>query len=99
MKVVYIANMRLPTEKAHGYQIFQMCQAFVKQGCSLELIVPYRKNEKELSEIQDVFTYYNIKENFFIKKVFAIDTIFLTSFSKRLQFFGNLFHLVSFPWD
>jgi len=30
MKLIYIANARIPTEKAHGIQIFQMLLAFVK---------------------------------------------------------------------
>ena len=28
MKIVYIANARIPTEKAHGIQIMKMCEAF-----------------------------------------------------------------------
>ncbi len=29
MKVMYIANQRLPNEKTHGIKIAEMCQAFV----------------------------------------------------------------------
>ena len=28
MKIIYIANARIPTEKAHGIQIMKMCEAF-----------------------------------------------------------------------
>ncbi len=28
MKVWYVTNVRLPTEKVHGYQIMKMCEAF-----------------------------------------------------------------------
>jgi len=32
MKLIYIANIRLPTEKAHGLQIMKMCEAFANYG-------------------------------------------------------------------
>ena len=28
MNILYLANVRLPTEKAHGAQIMKMCEAF-----------------------------------------------------------------------
>lgn len=46
----YIVNARFPTERAHGYQIAQMCQAFMENGISLELWHPYRENTQELRE-------------------------------------------------
>ena len=42
-KIYYIANARMPTEKAHGIQLAKMCEAFVEQGVELELVVPNRK--------------------------------------------------------
>ncbi len=44
MKISYIANIRLPTEKAHGIQIMRMCEAFALEGHIVELIVPRRDN-------------------------------------------------------
>lgn len=32
MQLVYLAHARLPTEKAHGYQIVKMCAAFAQNG-------------------------------------------------------------------
>ena len=32
MKIIYIANIRLPTEKAHGIQIMKTCEALAKQS-------------------------------------------------------------------
>ena len=29
-KLLYLANIRLPTEKAHGLQIMQNCEAFAE---------------------------------------------------------------------
>ena len=43
IKIFYIANARMPTEKAHGIQLAKMCEAFMEAGANLELIVPRRK--------------------------------------------------------
>ena len=53
MKITYLANIRIPTEKAHGIQIMKMCQAFANQGVRVELVVPKRKNQirKEAFEL------------------------------------------------
>ena len=42
MKLYYIANARMPTEKAHGIQIAKMCEAFIEAGVDLTLVVPHR---------------------------------------------------------
>lgn len=58
MKICYIANARIPTEKAHGIQIMKMCEAFALSGNEVELIVPVRDNPI----MQDAFDFYHIKE-------------------------------------
>jgi len=42
MRIYYVANVRMPTEKAHGIQIAKMCEALVEAGVKVELIVPTR---------------------------------------------------------
>jgi glycosyltransferase involved in cell wall biosynthesis len=59
MKIYYIVNARIPTEKAHGWQISKMCFELAKLGHELELIVPSRN-----SSTRNVFEYYNLKNNF-----------------------------------
>jgi len=71
MKIIYLANVRLPTEKAHGIQIMKMCEAFSNQGLKVELIIPWRFNKIK----QDPFRYYRTKRNFKIKKIFSLDLI------------------------
>lgn len=61
MRVVYLANVRMPTEKAHGVQILKMCEAFADAGAEVELVVPTRVNS--LSG-QDPFAYYGVRKNF-----------------------------------
>jgi len=65
MKVVYLADIRIPTEKAHGIQIMKMCEAFSCEKTEVELIVPNRKNGIKA----DPFEYYKVKNNFLIKKI------------------------------
>ena len=56
MKISYIANIRLPTEKAHGIQIMKMCEAFALRGHEVQLIVQKRNNPI----LQNPFDYYSI---------------------------------------
>lgn len=42
--ILYIANLRLPTEKAYGIQIAKMCEAFYQTGLDVELVYPARKS-------------------------------------------------------
>ena len=68
MKLLYIANLRLPTEKAYGIQIAKMCEAF-SLSSKVELVVPHRKNKIK----DDLFDYYSVKRNFRFKTIWAPD--------------------------
>ena len=46
--MLYIANARIPTEKAHGLQIIKMCAAFARK-LDVELVVPFRLQAKLIS--------------------------------------------------
>lgn len=72
-KLVYIADIRLPTEKAHGIQIMEMCSAFADLGLAVTLYVPKRHTPITT----DPFEYYEVKRNFTIHRLFCID---LTNF-------------------
>jgi len=78
MKLLYIANVRIPTEKAHGLQIMMMCENFSLAGASVELIIPSRIN-KDLKNI-DPFVFYDVKSDFKIKKIRSLDPTFLFKF-------------------
>jgi len=71
MKLIYITNARMPTEKAHGIQIMKMCQAFTLTGLEVKLVVPWRFNKIKKSP----FDYYSIRKNFRIKKLPSLDII------------------------
>jgi len=79
MKLIYTANIRVPTEKAHGIQIMKMCEAFAESG-EVELIVPQRLNPIKT----DPFEYYGLARDFKIKKFFCLDLISLDKYIGHL---------------
>lgn len=71
MKLIYLANVRIPTEKAHGRQIMKMGEAFAEAGAEVELVVPWR-----FSKIKDnPFSFYNVRKKFKITKIFSLDLV------------------------
>ncbi|MDP3003901.1 MAG: glycosyltransferase family 4 protein [Candidatus Azambacteria bacterium] len=89
MKIIYITNSRIPTEKAHGFQVMKMCEAFSNAGVELELWIPGRFNQIK----ENPLDYYNIRKTFKIRKIFVVDLIPL---SKYLGWFANFIESVSF---
>ncbi len=81
MKIFYIANARIPTEKAHGIQIIKMCEVFAGvEGITVELIIPRRFNYVK----KNPFEYYGVEKNFKIKKLFCFDLIAIDKFIGHL---------------
>jgi glycosyltransferase involved in cell wall biosynthesis len=71
MKIIYIANIRFPTERAHGIQIAKTCEALVQSGSAVELWVPRRRNN--ISE--EYASFYGLKTRFQIHTLFTIDSV------------------------
>ncbi len=86
-KIVYIANIRLPTEKAHGVQIMNTCHAIAQLGREIELIVA----DREQIIKQDIFEYYNLPgiDNFKITKIKTIGIW-------KPYYFGNILQNLQF---
>lgn len=72
-KIAYLANVRIPTEKAHGLQIMKTCEALALQGASVELVVPKRRNKLK----DDPFTFYGVKKNFTMLERWCLDFLWL----------------------
>lgn len=72
-KLLYISLMRLPTEKAHGLQIMQNCEAFAAAGCDVTLWVARRWNTRALRQVMDPYAYYDVEPNFAIRRIPCID--------------------------
>jgi len=69
MKLFYVANARIPTEKAHGIAIMKACQAFVRAGVELTLVIPERDNPNPA----DPHEFYAIPERFPILRLPTFD--------------------------
>lgn len=72
-KLLYLSLMRLPTEKAHGSQIMQNCEAFAEAGCQVTLWVARRWNTREMRKIGDPYDWYAVQPSFRIRRVPCID--------------------------
>jgi glycosyltransferase involved in cell wall biosynthesis len=74
-KMIYIFNARLPTEKAHGYQICKMCEAFAANGLDLSLMHPRRHQANSSLRGQSVFDYYGIRKIFQVRTLHNWDVV------------------------
>jgi glycosyltransferase involved in cell wall biosynthesis len=95
--LVYIANVRLPTEKAHGYQISKMCEAFALNGPEVMLLHPYRHQSDPRLVGRTVFDYYGIKPIFQVKTLKNLDVVMLNWFIPS-RIFALIFFVHAFIW-
>ncbi|MCY4071473.1 MAG: glycosyltransferase family 4 protein [Chloroflexi bacterium] len=72
-KLHYISLMRLPTERAHGLQIMQNCEAFAAAGYDVTLWVSRRWNTPQMRRITDPYAYYGVQRNFRIRRLLCLD--------------------------
>lgn len=73
IKLSYVANARLPSRKAHTYQIVQMCDAFAESGCTVELVVPDRTPPANAPE--DTAEYYDSPLEFEVTRLPCLDAL------------------------
>ena len=96
-RLIYITNARLPTEKAHGYQICKMCEAFAENGVDVELWHPFRNQTLSELRAKSVFDYYGIRRIFRVKTLANVDVIRLESFFPK-SIFKYVFFLHALMW-
>lgn len=65
MKIAYLANVRIPSERAHSAQIVHMCQAFVNAGAEVDLYV----NHRVTGSLDEIGKYYEILPNFSLRRL------------------------------
>jgi glycosyltransferase involved in cell wall biosynthesis len=75
VKLIYVANIRIPTEKAHGLQIMQNCEALADQGAEVQLWVTRRINTAEMKAVSDPFAHYGVKQNFSLRRLACLDLL------------------------
>lgn len=87
MNILYLANIRMPTEKAHGVQIAKACEAFAAAGADVELVVPRRYTPI----VEDPFAYYGITTSFpirFLRTPDVVRSFGRLGFLLQILFFG-----------
>lgn len=95
-KLHYISMARFPTEKAHGLQIAQNCEAFADTGYDVQLWVSNRQNIPEMQQITDIHQHYGIKQNFEIKRVPSLDLYPFANRSPKLEYIAFYIHIITY---
>ncbi len=95
LKIVYITNARLPTEKAHGVQIIKMIEALSSLNNEVVLISPNRI-QNEISHKTSVFDFYNVEKIFEHNLINFIDPYKYRSLMPKFfyRFFSFLVNLL-----
>ena len=93
MKVYYIANARMPTEKGHGIQIAKMCEAFIEAGVDLTLVVPRRATDPR--SVQD---YYGLRVEVPLVRLPALDWYTGGRIGYLLSSLSFMFSYLLFVW-
>lgn len=75
VRLLYLANNRIPSEKANSLQIMQMCHAFRRQGADVRLVVPHRVQPRSMRAVSDPFTYYGLKDPFPLVRLPCLDAL------------------------
>lgn len=91
MKIYYVANARMPTEKAHGIQIAKMCEAFIESGVDLTLAVPSRGS----GNLKGV---YSLTCEIPLRRLPVLDLQFLGPIGYRLTAFQFALGALLFLW-
>jgi glycosyltransferase involved in cell wall biosynthesis len=95
VKLAYITNARIPSERANAMQTVHMCAAFASAGAQVTLYYPKRRNLTQFDNT-DVYTYYGVPHNFELYPVPCIDWFHLTGGNNLLERFVFLAQTASF---
>lgn len=71
MRIAYCTNVRLPSERAHGHQVAQVCDALSKLHHQVTIFAPFRKN----IVTQDFWSYYNADRSIHVQYLGSFDPI------------------------
>ncbi|MDQ3699524.1 MAG: glycosyltransferase family 4 protein [Chloroflexota bacterium] len=75
---LYLANIRVPSEKAHVFQVFQMVDALSAADLQVELIYPRRANLPGIGD-QDPARLYGLRHSPRTRTVFSLDAVKLVT--------------------
>lgn len=75
-RILYVANARVPSKRAHPYQIVQMCDAFAANGNDVSLLIPARRQTVDLEGVS-IEEYYDTPIQFSYRRVRCVDLLWL----------------------
>ncbi len=82
MTILYVTNLRYPTEKAHGWQIAKMCEAYAALGHDVTLVVPDRKTPIQ----EDASRYYALAHPFPVVRLPVFDAFAISWLPRLIAF-------------
>ncbi|MFG0317587.1 MAG: glycosyltransferase [Planctomycetota bacterium JB042] len=74
MRLLYVANVRIPSERANAAQILAQCDALVARGADVAILAPRRRNDFPLED-DEIPAYYGLAAAPRIERLFTIDWI------------------------
>ena len=90
MDILYISKSIIPSKTANSIHVMKMCQAFSDNGHKVVLLAP-DINKKYEKNINNIFEYYGVRNNFKIKKLWHPNNK-LDQYFMQLQFFLPFFN-------
>ena len=95
VRLLYLTNIRVPSEKAHVLQIFKNCEAFAGHGLEVDLLFPRRRRTEAMAGVADVFDYYDVENRFTLREI-ACPDLFKRVWPPRLRQLLFLVHSTLF---
>ncbi len=97
MNIVYVANVRIPTYRAHGIQITKMCEEFARLGNTETLVVPAKRHT--ISGTNDLFEVYGLERIFTCRHIPSLDLLSSTHRFGRIYFRTDFVSFLSGLWN
>lgn len=95
-RLLYVSLMRTPTEKAHGLQIVQNCEAFANNGYDVELWGARRWNTPKMRAVNDIHAYYGVQPTFNIRRIPVLDVMPLAGGIQALERIAFYLQIVTY---
>ncbi len=88
LRILYVIEARLPTEKAHGIQVAKTCEALAETDAEVCLAFPRRYQVNPELKGKDLWEAYGLKRNFKAVGLPCIDLLWLEHWLQRPLFFA-----------
>jgi glycosyltransferase involved in cell wall biosynthesis len=82
-RILVLADLRIPSEKAHPLHLVKMCEAFAATGADVELVYSHRRQDPRLAGVS-IYDYYNVPETFAVREIRGFDVVPLELVAPRL---------------